>query len=222
MKTSQRTPYSIFTNKEQGCETKVGEGGIKLSGGQRQRLAIARSIIKRPPILILDEATSSIDVRGKRVVQAALDQVSKNRTTIVIAHRLSTIKKADHIIVLKEGHVAEEGTHDELLSSKHSIYHTLVHAQNLELGDQDEDITTLESLDQFASVSSGSEDQRTSSGSDSADNERDPYKPRGLFSTVGLFLYEQRTYSLMYTFVILAAMGCGGMYLSLLVDRRHH
>lgn len=81
----------------------MGDAGIKLSGGQRQRLAIARSIVKRPKILILDEATSAIDVRGERLVQAALDKVSEGRTTITIAHRLSTIKKADKIIVLRKG-----------------------------------------------------------------------------------------------------------------------
>lgn len=86
-----------------GYETAVGDAGIKLSGGQRQRLAIARSIVKRPKILILDEATSAIDVRGERLVQAALDKVSEGRTTITIAHRLSTIKKADKIIVLRKG-----------------------------------------------------------------------------------------------------------------------
>jgi ATP-binding cassette subfamily B (MDR/TAP) protein 1 len=87
-----------------GYDTIVGESGIKLSGGQRQRLAIARSIVKQPSILILDEATSAIDVRTEHIVQAALDRmVAQNRTTIVIAHRLSTIKKADKIIVLRQG-----------------------------------------------------------------------------------------------------------------------
>jgi ATP-binding cassette subfamily B (MDR/TAP) protein 1 len=86
----------------QGYETQVGDSGIKLSGGQRQRLAIARSIIKRPKILILDEATSAIDVRGERLVQQALDRVAQGRTTITIAHRLSTIKKADKIVVLRK------------------------------------------------------------------------------------------------------------------------
>jgi ATP-binding cassette subfamily B (MDR/TAP) protein 1 len=85
-----------------GYDTQVGDAGIKLSGGQRQRLAIARSIIKRPKILILDEATSAIDVRGERLVQQALDRVSEGRTTITIAHRLSTIKKADKIVVLRK------------------------------------------------------------------------------------------------------------------------
>lgn len=99
----------------QGYDTFVGESGIKLSGGQRQRIAIARSIIKQPPILILDEATSAIDVRTERIVQKALDRVSKNRTTIVIAHRLSTIKRADSIVVLRQGKLVEQGTHDELL-----------------------------------------------------------------------------------------------------------
>ena len=86
----------------QGYQTAIGENGIKLSGGQRQRLAIARSIVKRPSILILDEATSAIDVHSEEIVQAALDRVSQNRTTIIIAHRLSTVRKADHIIVMKE------------------------------------------------------------------------------------------------------------------------
>ncbi|GAB1207681.1 hypothetical protein APSETT445_006409 [Aspergillus pseudonomiae] len=121
-----------------GYSTMVGENGTKLSGGQRQRLAIARSIVKQPTILILDEATSAIDVRGEKIVQAALDQVSKNRTTIVIAHRLSTIRQADHIIVMKGGVNVEQGTHDELLADEKGVYHELVHAQKLELLAEDE------------------------------------------------------------------------------------
>ncbi|KAH7123177.1 P-loop containing nucleoside triphosphate hydrolase protein [Dactylonectria macrodidyma] len=119
-------------------DTHVGDGGGKLSGGQRQRLAIARSIIKQPKILILDEATSSIDVRSERIVQAALDKVSRNRTTVVITHRLSTITKADRIIVLQQGRVVEAGTHEGLLENPEGVYYGLVHAQQLSLGDSTE------------------------------------------------------------------------------------
>ncbi|KAK3401641.1 P-loop containing nucleoside triphosphate hydrolase protein [Sordaria brevicollis] len=115
----------------EGYSTIVGDSGIKLSGGQRQRIAIARSIVKRPKILILDEATSSIDVRGEKVVQAALEKVSKDRTTIVIAHRLGTIKKADNIIVLQKGHAVQQGTHSELLAEEGGAYWTLATAQQL-------------------------------------------------------------------------------------------
>ncbi|KAJ5965861.1 hypothetical protein N7481_012575 [Penicillium waksmanii] len=113
-----------------GYSTLVGEGGITLSGGQRQRIAIARSVVRRPPILILDEATSSIDVHGERIVQAALDRVSKDQTTIIIAHRLSTVRRADHIIVMKDGLNVEAGSHIDLLA-KGGVYQGLVNAQKL-------------------------------------------------------------------------------------------
>jgi ATP-binding cassette, subfamily B, bacterial MsbA len=100
----------------QGYDTRVGENGILLSGGQRQRLAIARAILKDAPILILDEATSALDSQSEQYIQAALEGVMRNRTTLVIAHRLSTIKRADKIIVLHQGHVVEMGTHHELLA----------------------------------------------------------------------------------------------------------
>ena len=100
----------------QGFDTQVGENGIRLSGGQRQRVAIARAILKNAPILILDEATSALDSESERQVQAALDALMEGRTTIVIAHRLSTIEHADRIVVLEQGHVAEEGTHAALLA----------------------------------------------------------------------------------------------------------
>jgi len=100
----------------EGFETKVGERGLKLSGGEKQRVAIARTILKAPPVLILDEATSALDTTTEREIQAALDVVSKNRTTLVIAHRLSTVIGADEIIVLKSGEIAERGTHAALLA----------------------------------------------------------------------------------------------------------
>jgi len=99
----------------EGFETKVGERGLKLSGGEKQRVAIARTVLKAPPVLILDEATSALDTTTERDIQAALDIVSKNRTTLVIAHRLSTVIGADEIIVLKSGEIAERGTHAGLL-----------------------------------------------------------------------------------------------------------
>jgi ABC-type glutathione transport system ATPase component len=129
--------------KFQGYDAIVGESGIKLSGGQRQRIAIARSIVKQPSILILDEATSSIDVRTERIVQEALDRVSKNRTTITIAHRLSTIKKSDKIIVLRQGKPVEQGTHEQLLRIDDGVYHGLVRAQALSLGHEDLDDKTI-------------------------------------------------------------------------------
>jgi subfamily B ATP-binding cassette protein MsbA len=111
--------------------------GMQLSGGQRQRLAIARALLKNAPILILDEATSSLDAESERLVQEALEILMSTRTTIVIAHRLSTIRKADRIVVLVDGAVAEEGTHEELLG-KNGEYSRLYSIQALEVGEPEE------------------------------------------------------------------------------------
>jgi subfamily B ATP-binding cassette protein MsbA len=107
--------FIMQTNK--GYDTNIGDSGVKLSGGQKQRISIARAILKNPPILILDEATSSLDTQSEKLVQDALNNLMKNRTSIVIAHRLSTIQHADKIIILHEGKVVEEGTHKELLTN---------------------------------------------------------------------------------------------------------
>lgn len=107
----------FISKMEQGYDTNIGEGGSKLSGGQRQRIAIARAVLKNPPILILDEATSSLDTESERLVQDALQRLMENRTSLVIAHRLSTIRHADEIIVLQDGAVAERGTHEQLIEN---------------------------------------------------------------------------------------------------------
>ncbi|MFC6444455.1 ABCB family ABC transporter ATP-binding protein/permease [Shinella zoogloeoides] len=112
-----------------GFKAMVGERGLKLSGGEKQRVAIARTILKSPPILILDEATSALDTRTEQEIQAALDVVSKNRTTLVIAHRLSTVISADEIIVLKDGVIAERGTHGELMQRDDGLYASMWNRQ---------------------------------------------------------------------------------------------
>jgi ABC-type multidrug transport system fused ATPase/permease subunit len=121
--------YDFIQTFPEGLDTLVGERGIKLSGGQRQRVAIARAILKNPAILILDEATSSLDSESEKLVQAAMDELMKNRTSIIIAHRLSTIRKADKILVIEQGRIVEEGNHEDLSSNENGLYANLLKLQ---------------------------------------------------------------------------------------------
>jgi subfamily B ATP-binding cassette protein MsbA len=122
--------YNFITKKEKSFDTNIGDRGSKLSGGERQRLTIARAVVKNPPILILDEATSSLDTESERLVQDAINNMMQNRTSIVIAHRLSTIRHADEIVVLQKGEIVERGNHDELMK-KQGYYYRLVQMQEV-------------------------------------------------------------------------------------------
>lgn len=129
--------WSFIESMPEGLKTLVGDQGMKLSGGQRQRLAIARALLKDAPILILDEATSALDTESERLVQAALETLMQNRTTIVIAHRLSTIEKADNIVVMHHGQIVEQGKHDDLIA-KNGRYAFL---HRIQFGEQHHPVT---------------------------------------------------------------------------------
>ena len=123
--------YEFINDLPEGFDTNIGDAGSKLSGGQKQRLSIARAVLKNPPIMVLDEATSALDTESERLVQSALENMMKHRTSIVIAHRLSTIQNADLIVVMQKGRIIEQGTHTELIQ-KNGMYKRLVEMQTIE------------------------------------------------------------------------------------------
>jgi ATP-binding cassette, subfamily B (MDR/TAP), member 1 len=174
-----------------------------ITGGQRQRIAIARSIISRPKILILDEATSAIDVHGERIVQHALERASRGRTTIMIAHRLSTIKKADHIVVIQSGRIVEQGTHGNLLSNESGVYSSLVHSQQLGLGDGGED---CELEEENITAILQREKSAAEPETDSAVHEGAKVKSFNRAAGVGRLLYEQRGKWPIYIVAVVAAV----------------
>ncbi|KAF2399304.1 leptomycin B resistance protein pmd1 [Trichodelitschia bisporula] len=194
-----------------GYETRVGKGGMKLSGGQRQRLAIARAIVKDPPVLILDEATSAVDVRTEKIVQRALDRVSRSRTTICIAHRLSTIRKADKIVVIRAGRVVEEGTHEELLKNEDGVYSGFVRAQAVEMGDGDGD----EGIDASGFEEFEMDDpkfQIRDDGVEEAPSGQQKHIEKGFLGSFGMLLYEQRSRWVLYLCTVLGASAGGATY----------
>src|SRR5206468_8523192 len=117
--------HEFIVRLPEGYETFIGERGVKLSGGQQQRLAIARALLARPQILILDEATSNLDTESEQLIQASMATLLRGRTTFVIAHRLSTVRRADLILLLDDGRVIERGTHGELMEAR-GVYHEMV------------------------------------------------------------------------------------------------
>ncbi|KAH7166490.1 P-loop containing nucleoside triphosphate hydrolase protein [Dactylonectria macrodidyma] len=195
-----------------GYDTRVGDGGAKISGGQKQRLAIARSIIKKPQIIILDEATSAIDARSERLVQAALDRVTQHRTTITIAHRLSTIQKADHIIVLKNGRAVEEGTHQSLMADSSGVYNALVQAQSLHLptasGDGHPQPTLSSDTDPKLTLSD--DDVPTTQGAETDSRQtHEEQQPPSLFRIIGKLLYRLQAQRPLFIGIVLSCMAIG-------------
>ena len=145
--------HEFILSLPRGYETRVGERGLKLSGGEKQRVAIARTVLKNPPVLVLDEATSALDIGTEREIQAALKEVSKNRTTMVIAHRLSTIVHADEILVMDKGSIVERGSHNELLALE-GVY-SLMWRRQKEAADEIEKLKKVLGEDELKALKTG-------------------------------------------------------------------
>lgn len=201
----------------------VGDAGIKLSGGQRQRLAIARAIVKRPKILILDEATSAIDVRSEEIVQKALDRVSAGRTTITIAHRLATVKKAHNIVVLSRGTAVQQGTHEALMSQVGGAYWTLATSQQLVMEKEKENDEPFEKMMETFEFEKGPSFELTDFGgppstATGGKDEPPPYVVRGFFGSFGTLIVEQGQHWKWYILLLFGALVAGGELSSAQLD----
>ncbi|CAF1567474.1 unnamed protein product [Rotaria sp. Silwood1] len=147
----QAHAHDFIMKLPQGYDTIVGERGVKLSGGQRQRIALARALIRKPNLLILDEATSALDSSSEKIVQQALERASKGRTTIIIAHRLSTIRNADWIVVMQDGAVIEQGSHDDLMAANHIYCGLFKNYQGENLNVQSSEVVNMQESEDFSS-----------------------------------------------------------------------
>ena len=198
----------------QGYDTQVGERGGFVSGGQKQRIAIARSIISNPRILLLDEATSALDPKAEGIVQDALDNVSKVRTTIMIAHRLSTVQKADKIVVMNQGRVVEQGSHASLLAAK-GAYFNLVNAQSLGQSQPDEVATEKANAGEHNELSLEKTPTRHSTTGPTARPESAPTdvsRKLSLARCILIILHEQRRLWPYFLCGFLATVGGGGVF----------
>ncbi|CAD0020286.1 unnamed protein product [Aureobasidium pullulans] len=191
-----------------GYNTKVGDGGVKLSGGQKQRIAIARSIVKKPRIIIFDEATSAVDAKSEKIIQLALDRIASSRTTITIAHRLSTIRKADHIVVLMQGQVLEQGTHESLIENTSSAYSALIRAQSLHTTAAEtlEPDTSFLKADAATEKAGGHGIQTTTLDHLNTFEKNPVFESQSLFHSFKELLLNQRTHWLALLGIVLSAM----------------
>ncbi|KAM3420652.1 hypothetical protein BST61_g3908 [Cercospora zeina] len=226
--------HDFIVAQAKGYDTIVGEGGVKLSGGQRQRLAIARCIVKDPKLLIFDEATSAIDVRSERIVARAIENIARDRTTIVVTHRLSTVQNADMIVVLENGMVVEHGPRTELASKEDGKYAALVAAQRLKLGDES-DCNEMErdlsvgkekensfshvKEDGVAEMTTAADQDATAADekattTDSAHRtsfmDDKPLQQQGYLRSIVRLLYAVRHRRVSYLLVLVGAIGAGG------------
>jgi ATP-binding cassette, subfamily B (MDR/TAP), member 1 len=198
----------------EGYDTNVGERAGFISGGQKQRIAIARSIISNPRILLLDEATSALDPKAEGIVQAALDKVSSNRTTVLIAHKLSTVQKADKIVVMNQGHVIEQGTHESLLAAE-GAYSRLVNAQNLSAtddGDTQGKVDKSEEGDPDDLGLSKTQTAKSTGSVKSALKSEDVARRLSLFKCLVIIFYEQRRFWRLLLGGFVASVAAGAVF----------
>ncbi|KAM3070925.1 hypothetical protein ACMFMG_009836 [Clarireedia jacksonii] len=215
--------HDFISQLPNGCETVVGERGSNISGGEKQRIAIARAIISNPRILLLDEATSALDAKSEKVVQATLDRLSVDRTTIVISHKLSTIQKADKIILMKSGHVVEEGTHETLCNLKGAYWHLVEaqdlrfnHSQNSELfGSPQDDLNGANSSQGVTNnqVENPPGVKAESKISQAELEKEETWPPRmSLIKCIGVILKDLKHFRPLFVCGVLACIVSGGIY----------